>query len=254
MSLFSTALLFLQLLGLHTAVEDQLTDNEACAQACRAMLSCDAYSRQTCLALEELLGCYCPACSSDCHRRLDENATAPTMGCLGELNCDDGFAALGVSCAFLEDEAVAAGAPESCDCSLSLCAQDKITTYVAPADALCSDYVEDDLQARPCVALTRPATDAVLVKNGDALSVDGRVQHWTSLGRRPVTVEAGATLEVRSVTIDGSFSSEYFAGCVFVGAGSRFSATATTFIDCKAIAGVQIKHAVNYFPFVDRLG
>lgn len=213
------------------------------------MTSCDAYSRQTCLALEELLGCYCPACSSDCRRRLEDNATAPSTGCLGELNCDDGFAELGVTCAFLEDAAVAAGAPVSCDCSLSICAQDYVTTYVAPADALCNEYVEDDLQARPCVALTKPATDAVSVKNGDALSVDGQAQHWTSSGRRPVTLDAGATLEVLSVTIDGSLSSEYFGGCVFVGAGSRFSATASTFVDCKAMSSVQTKQATTLFAF-----
>lgn len=199
-------------------------------------MSCEAYSPQTCVALEELLGCSCPACSSDCRRRLEvENTTVHEMGCFGKLSCDDGFAALGVSCAFLEDAEVAAGAPGSCDCSSSICAQDNVKRYDAPKVAMCDAFVEDDLKALPCVALTRPANDAVTVKNGDALLVEGRLQRWTSTGRRPVTIEAGASLEVMYVTIDGSSSTEYFAGCVFVGAGSRFTATATTFVKCMVI-------------------
>lgn len=38
------------------------------------------------------------------------------------------------------------------------------------------------------------------------------------------------------MTIDGSTSTEYFAGCVFVGAGSIFSATAATFVECTVIS------------------
>lgn len=54
-----------------------------------------------------------------------------------------------------------------------MCAQDDVTMCYAPEDALCDEYVEDNIEARPCIALTRPATDVVVVKNGTPFSSRG---------------------------------------------------------------------------------
>lgn len=113
----------------------------------------------------KLLGWAGPACSSDCRCRLDENATTPTVGCLGELNATMSFPALCVTFAFsLEEEAMNIGAPNSCDCLMSVCGQDDVTAHVTRADALCDDYFENDLEARPCVGLDKRATNAAAVK------------------------------------------------------------------------------------------
>lgn len=163
-------------------------------------------------------------------------STSKSEECLREANCD-GYAALGVECAFLESAATLLLAPYDCNCSQSLCAQDGLT-YSAPQDPLCDEYVNDDLSLNtsPCVVLTKPVFGEVVIKNGDALKVDGRGHHWSSGTRRPITIEAGAALDLRSVTINGLASiTEYLGACVFVGAGSRFSATFTSFVDCKAV-------------------
>lgn len=163
-------------------------------------------------------------------------STSKGEECLGEANCD-GYAPLGVECAFLENAATLLLAPYNCNCSRSVCVQDT-QTYVAPQDPLCDEYIDDDFTSSKssCVALTKPVYGELVVKNGNALKVDGRGHHWSSGARRPITIEAAAALEVRSVIINGSASiTEYFGGCVFVGAGSRFSATFTSFVDCEAV-------------------